>query len=297
MLLVELHLLILRTIFQQVGWWGTFRARGLRSGQAVHVILPILKSSLVPSSAPKLCNQIPPLQYRSLISDIQYPVFTTPQRMVPSGVYTAPSTILNDFHSDRPTAKEAAAEFPQFSRLPVEILLAIWKCTLQRHRLIGITVLDESEDDDEPPLYTARNSLGNTISGERYRLLVTTNHRLTPLFWVNRQARQAALEFYRVHISYDFNAYGERLCLYLNPEFDILHVRPEGAPGILVDFVHDVKAYDPLGLGILNMAIGTGKPRSLSLPMGMNLLTKRYDFLLACKCVKTILSPKESVRC
>ena len=172
-------------------------------------------------------------------------------------------------------AKEAAAEFPHFSRLPVEIRSAIWKCSLQRHRLIGITVVDETEDDDDykPPPYTARNSLGNIISGQRYRLSITTTHCLTPLFWVNGLARQAALEFYRVHISYDFNAYGERLCLYLNPELDILHLRPEGAPEILVDFVHDVKAYDPLGLGILNMAIGTGKPRSLSLPIGINLPT------------------------
>jgi len=113
------------------------------------------------------------------------------------------------------------------------------------------------------------------ISGEYYRLSVTTNHHLSPLLRMSRESRQAALEFYRVQIPCDFNNYGERRRLYSNPEFDFLHIKPESAPEILVDFIHAAKAYDPLGFGILNMVIGDGVPYDLKLPMSMNLLDQR----------------------
>jgi hypothetical protein len=191
---------------------------------------------------------------------------------------TKPSTIiLNDFHSDHSQAQEILPEFPLFPSLPIEISLAIWKCVLQRHRLISITVIDNDGKNGSPPrspsqsLYTARNERGNTISGKNYRLSVTTNHRLSPLLRVSRVSRQAALEFYRVHIPGDFDIHGQRECLYLNPEFDFLHLKPEGVPEILVDFVHDAKAYDPLGFGVLNMVIGDDSPYDLELPMSMNL--------------------------
>lgn len=192
------------------------------------------------------------------------------------------SLILNDFHSDYSQAEEALLEFPLFSSFPIEICLAIWKCVLQRHRLISITIIDNDGNGSpsrspSQSLYTARNGIGNIISGKNYRLSVTTNHRLSPLLRASRESRQAALEFYRVHIPYDFNIYGERRCLYLNPEFDFLHLKPEGVPEILVDFTHDAKAYDPLELGVLNMAIGVGKPEDLALPMSMNLLHQRQS--------------------
>ena len=188
--------------------------------------------------------------------------------------------ILNDFHSDQSQAGEALPQFPMFPRLPIEIALAIWKCVLQRHRLISITVIDNDSNNSPPrsspqSLYTARNGLGNTISRKNYRLSITTNHRLSPLLRVSRESRQAALEFYRLHIPCDFNVHGERRCLYLNPEFDFLHMKPEGVPEILVDFVHDVKAYDPLGFGVLNMVIGDGAPHDLELPTSVNLLDQR----------------------
>jgi len=114
-----------------------------------------------------------------------------------------PLVILNDLHSDDAQAKQALQEFPIFPSFPTEICLAIWKCVLQRYRLISITVIDKDCNGSlprSPPrsLSTSRNGLGTMISGEYYRLSVTTNHHLSPLLRMSRESRQAALEFYPV---------------------------------------------------------------------------------------------------
>lgn len=185
-------------------------------------------------------------------------------------------TILNDLYSSPTQADEAPRGFSLFTRFPPELSSAIWKCALQHHRLISITLTDtHSKDDygDPPPPsspripYTARNGLGNTISGENYRLSITTDHRPSPLLRTSHGSRKAALEFYRVHLPRDWHARSEQTCLYLNPEFDFVHISPAGAPEVFVDFVHDAKAYDPLGVGILNMVIGADEPSNLVLPM------------------------------
>lgn len=187
-----------------------------------------------------------------------------------------PSIILNDYYSDysRDEKEKALQEFPLFPRLPTEISLTIWKYVLQHHRLISITVNDKNRGGPPPwtrdrSLYTTKNGIGNIISGKHYRLSITTNHRLSPLLRTSRESRQAAVEFYRVHIPCDPDTHGERRSFHLNPEFDFLLIKTEGVPEILADFVHDAKAYDPLGVGILNMGIGVGKPGDLELPMGM----------------------------
>ena len=191
------------------------------------------------------------------------------------------STILNDYHSDSPPIgeQEGLLEFPLFPRFPPEIRSAIWRCALQRYRLISIGVVHEG-DNGPPPWargdpwpYTARNRMGNTISGMKYHLNVVKDYRLSPLLRVSRESRQVVLRFYRVHIPCDWNAHGEQRLLYLSPEFDFLQLHPVGVPEILVDFVHDVRAYDPQGIGIRNMGVDVPQPdingNSL-LPMGTN---------------------------
>ena len=177
-------------------------------------------------------------------------------------------------------------EFPIFSQLPLDISAAIWRCVLQCYRLIVIEVTEDNSNNnnnqaDDPqnlplsksthqePLSSRKNSLGNTISERNYHLRITTCHRLHPLFQVCHESRQAALQFYRVHIPSDFSTHGNQRCIYLNPEFDFLHIKQQDAPHLLVDFVHDLKAYDPLGIGILNIGIGDNGSYELELPTGM----------------------------
>ena len=102
---------------------------------------------------------------------------------------------------------------------------------------------------------------------------MATCHRPSLLLQVNREAKQAALDFYRVHIPCNDNsriitAQTPR-CIYLNPKFDILHIKTEGTSRNFVDFVHDVKAYDPQGYGISNLAVGDQEQNHLILPSGI----------------------------
>jgi len=105
---------------------------------------------------------------------------------------------------------------------------------------------------------------------KNYRLSINSNYRLNPLLQVCRESRRAALEFYRLHIPYDLEVHGEQRCVCLNPEFDFLHSIQQGAPELFVDLLHDAKAYDPLGFGILNISIGERQPEDLQLPMNIN---------------------------
>ena len=199
--------------------------------------------------------------------------------MYPSGngwatVGGAHSTdIINDYHMDDTQTSETFHTFPQFTRLPTEIAFAVWQHALEQHRLICITIANK--DPRSPPpwarpqqLYSQENEQGRTISGRNYKLLVTTAHRLHPVLQASRESRQAALQFYRVHIPYDLEAYGGRRRLYINPEFDILILKTKGVRELLADFVHDVKAYDPREAGVLNMGMQLRPLHKLDLPTG-----------------------------
>lgn len=183
------------------------------------------------------------------------------------------TVLINDFHSDhvKTVVEGTPRSFPQFSRLPTEIAFIIWWHVLQKHRLISITVTDKArspfwETDD---LQTGEeNSLGRAISGKNYKLQTNTHHISSPLLRTSCGSRQAALEFYRVHIPYDRKSYGERRCIYINPNFDFVHVKSSSQPEVLAHFVHDLKAYDPQGIGVFNLGIGADKPYELKLPLG-----------------------------
>jgi hypothetical protein len=105
--------------------------------------------------------------------------------------------------------------------------------------------------------YTDRNRLGNVVSGRGYVLCWTgrrerghagnVTESYSPLLWVNHEARRTALEFYRVHLP--FFGLQRRQVLYLNPEYDVVSIRPRSFHPpplcLLADLLHDVKAYDP----------------------------------------------------
>jgi hypothetical protein len=137
--------------------------------------------------------------------------------------------------------------------------------------MIEIRIVPGSSD-AEP--YTHRNRLGNLISGRGYTLLMEGDGfaaSFSPLLWVNREARQAALSFYRIHLPIPRG--NSPKLLYLNPEHDLVYVARDPqdypptpdflqlqdlilAPFWLVHFLCDVKAYDPKGRGcVLCLAV------------------------------------------
>ena len=160
--------------------------------------------------------------------------------------------------------------FLLFDKFLTEIATEVWQQVLRRHHIVGITVMETENETESPPQpYTTKNGLGNIISVEGYQLNVTTTHQLTPLLQVNFQSRKIALEFYYIHMPYDLNGAGEQKCLYLSPEYDFWHLRIDNSPNILVDFIYDAKAYDPLGRGIEKLVIGHGSYLEFILPTGM----------------------------
>ncbi len=121
--------------------------------------------------------------------------------------------------------------------------------------------------------YSDRNTLGNIVSGRDYVLTWTGRRRgpaaeaYSPLLWVSHEARQAALSFYRVQLSF-FGLQRDQV-LYMNPEYDVVSVQPRWEHGctafnqhiLLADFLHDTRAYDRKGQGYVYESSGSDEAR------------------------------------
>ncbi|KAH6641791.1 hypothetical protein F5144DRAFT_564898 [Chaetomium tenue] len=173
-----------------------------------------------------------------------------------------------------------------FSRLPTELRLHVWQSYLRRPRLIEVDVCaaDDEEatsypgDQVSPSRYYANsNHRGKIVSGRGYKSSIRGRRcyaaSLSPLLWVNSEAREATLSFYRIHLPFP-GKYKDQM-LYLNPEYDIVYVQPRiterhyvdnghavpaapAAPAtgtLLVDFLHDAKAYDDKDQGVVHLAL------------------------------------------
>ncbi|CAJ2503799.1 Uu.00g111930.m01.CDS01 [Anthostomella pinea] len=155
-----------------------------------------------------------------------------------------------------------AADFPKFGELPKELRLQIWESSLQRHRIIKVTLSPRELPQDEEQ---SRNCLGRAARCARYRDDVRGHQVLSKLLTVNSEARQAALQFYRVHVPCSFyhGDISEDRFLPFNPEFDFLHIRPGRGAESFAYLVHDLKTYDPLEVGLLNLAMDGDNIRAL----------------------------------
>ncbi|KLU84365.1 hypothetical protein MAPG_03409 [Magnaporthiopsis poae ATCC 64411] len=165
--------------------------------------------------------------------------------------------------------------FGRFSELPPELRLRIWHISLEDHRrllkiYIGVgpsapPVLHAAADVPEIPAYSTRNRLGNVISGRNYVASMRGRQVHSKLLRTSCEAREAALSFFRVHIPLHFgeinNMYAPvaRGTLYLSPEHDVIHLSSwrggDTDEYSFLDFIHDLKAYDPRGTGICNLAL------------------------------------------
>ncbi|TVY44269.1 hypothetical protein LOCC1_G006808 [Lachnellula occidentalis] len=100
-------------------------------------------------------------------------------------------------------------------------------------------------------------------NGERHCAIVSGHQVLSKLLRVNCESREAALEFYRVHIPCRFQGLGDVKettttpgTLYFNPEYDFLKIRPQyHVKDTWIDFIYHLKnTYDPHRIGLLNLA-------------------------------------------
>lgn len=149
---------------------------------------------------------------------------------------------------------------PQFARLPTELRVQIWRELLRRNRLIRIDLAPTKPGADTPARYSRKNSLGRAVSGGSYQATTPGYHIHSKLLRVSVEARYEALRFYRIHIPcYIQDPWGKtrtESILYLNPEYDFLHLETKDpAANTVVDYMFDLKAYDPLGDGLRNLAV------------------------------------------
>jgi hypothetical protein len=150
--------------------------------------------------------------------------------------------------------------FHPFPRLPLEIRSIIWQNACQRERIVTITL-------------TTTKTVATLGERSDFYVAVDANDNLqlpSELCIVNREAREAAIKFYRVRIPCTFIS-GIRetppTCqrqkpgtIQLNPEYDILDIHHgDKEPACFVmEFLHDLKVtYDPKRVGALNLAVNT----------------------------------------
>lgn len=184
-------------------------------------------------------------------------VNSTPPRNVP-----LMNSILKPVPEDR--------TFLLFSSLPKELRLQIWGEATPRERVVNVSVLARrvpavtKEVDEAPVRYLEKNHLGNPISGAHYTVVAHDALLDHSLLTVNSEARQVVLDFYRIHMPawclssykhYSDGGVGPRI-LRINPEHDVLKISAEApVKRSLIDFLWDLKAYDPKGVGLLKLAL------------------------------------------
>lgn len=152
--------------------------------------------------------------------------------------------------------------FHPFPSLPKELRLQIWEDVVPQERMIRISLQPHNGRRYElaaaAPRYLQRNHLHKPISGGRYRAVVRGRQLNSKFLRVNSEARSVALGFYRIHIPVYLtgSTYTERSVLYLNPEHDLLHIWADApVKDTLIDFLWDLKAYDPKGVGLRKLGI------------------------------------------
>ncbi len=165
---------------------------------------------------------------------------------------TSTPLLFNDVYFDRMEEPVSLSTWSPFPRLPGELRLLIWLLHLRRHRMVELD-LGFAAGDDDAPRYTDRNHLGLVVSGGGYAFQVRGRGSYstppTPLLRVNHEAREAARSFYNIHLPLVTNT---AHVLYLSSEYDVVYVRPWHPityhpiilTSILVDFLHDARAYD-----------------------------------------------------
>ena len=137
--------------------------------------------------------------------------------------------------------------------------MKIWRHTLQRRRIIRLRLNNQRGQTANQ----AGENLASTSNGERYFTIVDRSHLLSKLLRVNRESRNEALMFHRVHLPRRFTGGATRKgptahgTLHFNPEWDFLYISAEWpAKDTLGNFLCHLKTiHDPHRVGLLNLAM------------------------------------------
>ncbi|KAI0546579.1 hypothetical protein F4679DRAFT_557227 [Xylaria curta] len=165
-------------------------------------------------------------------------------------------------------AHKGSGSFTLFPLLPTELRLEIWQLSLHRSRLITVELSPHRGSPRVPGEHSTRrtpNGRDGIFSVKEYSITVHGSQLLSKLLRVSSEARQAALQFYRIQIPCCFEldekqGFG---MLPFNPEYDILHIKIVMRGVIFMNFLHDLRVHDPQGVGLLNLALFHGDITSL----------------------------------
>ncbi|CAJ2503710.1 Uu.00g111040.m01.CDS01 [Anthostomella pinea] len=166
------------------------------------------------------------------------------------------------------TAGSKSGMFSLFPLFPKEIRILIWQHLMRRRRLIRLQLSPRARThaDGEPDLGARIGPATPTSDGRHYDVVAEGCQLLSKLLRVNSEARQEAQAFYRVHVPCTFRWKGvlsEPGFLLLNPELDVLHLHSGQGRDNFADFVCDLSALDPRGIGLRNLAFGSNDVLSL----------------------------------
>lgn len=151
----------------------------------------------------------------------------------------------------QPRPTEAFRLFPQ---LPAEIRQQIWECALTRERIFRV----ELEDDKKEKNRGVGKDGNFDITRMRYVPVIRSCNIVSKILRVSREARQAALRFYRIRIPCQLDRKDGKgqvdAIFYFNPEMDILWMNNSAFGAYhFVNFLHHLRTADPLKIGLLNL--------------------------------------------
>ena len=179
---------------------------------------------------------------------------------------------LQIFNNIWKNAPRKQSGFACFASLPTELRQQIWLCSLQRERMIRVAMRPSTRD--QATTFILRST------DTPYVAVVEGHQTLSKLLRVNREARQAALRFYRVHFpcmlrDEHTGKKQEKATFYFNPEYDFLQIAPSFSKfEDMVDIFYHLKhTYDPRRVGVLNLAIRSTDPPDIT---NIRFLTPAY---------------------
>jgi hypothetical protein len=159
----------------------------------------------------------------------------------------SPPPHLQLFNSFKTTHEESALTV--FPSLPAELRLKIWRHCIERERLITVYFTYPFNIPARQTDTQVAESTGNG-NGDHYRIAVDGYQLLSRLLRVNREAREAALAFYQVHLPCELILPGDSEwrprtkpgILYFNPGQDFLRsISEPHLQDTLVDLIYRLK--------------------------------------------------------
>ncbi|KAF5611460.1 uncharacterized protein FSUBG_2293 [Fusarium subglutinans] len=152
---------------------------------------------------------------------------------------------------------EPCGDFHLFARFPADIRWLVWQHSLSHERWIDIT-LDRFDYTD------LAHEVRELANSEEYNIVLSHRWRTSKLFRTTTESRTAALAFYRVQLPCWYKSKEKVMSrgrLYVCPELD--HFFFQGVSFEYFErFAHDVWAYDPHHIGLINIALSATFPSS-----------------------------------